>query len=966
VSAFVAHLWSERLVHRLCWTLVHSLWQGGAAVLLLAALLQGMRRSGGAARHAAACVGLALFGLCPLVTFYVLKNSGPPVIATEWQPATQLPETMIAPLKSVAMQPEVLAHPVSAASTKVSRSLHWSWEKWVVVTWLMGVCLLIMKHTAGWLVLQRLRTRGLFALESDWQSMVERLGTLMKLPRSAVVCWSSRVCVPIAFGWWRPMILLPLGLASGLSPAQIEMILAHEMAHLCRRDYLVNLVQSVVEMMLFYHPATWWMARQIRKEREHACDDLAVRAVKDSGAYARALVALAEFQMEGVPALALAAGKSQHGLYARVERLLRPRPQITTPRALPGLAAVLALILAASLPSGKQQVHAQAAKPDADKEIVRGTLFDRNGIALAITDKPDRQIVFDLDALVKAWAAEHGEILPTYQRHYLEKGDDPSKGQYHEMPMPDAVKMFEDVVLPKLGEHHLAESFDAKLFRERGRWQSKGDGRWRPNVPGTLVVYRRFMSEEDWKRAEAIKAQIPGMQPRVLHFRHYPYGALAAHLLGYVKEENLVEMLLNEKVGVAGAELTWERNLAPKVVNGRRVQSGDDVYLTLDARHQMIAEQTLRAAGVGRGAAVLMQVDSGDVLAMASVPSFAPTDFVPSITREKFESYAKDETNPLLNRTIAPYCPGSAFLPVPCLAAVMNGKGDPTYECAGSLQIGSKNMRCWVQTLQPAGHGKQNMAQALEASCNVYFYHLGMDTGIDAMESTARMLGLGVKTGCGLPQEDAGLIPGREWYEKREHGKWSHAMSANTAIGQGYVLTTPLQMAGVLSTVANGGTAWRPRLVERIVSKTEGRTDVAPRVRTADLREHGLTADGVKQIQSGLHEAVWGEHGASKRAASDTITIAGRTGTSQVWRSDGNKENQSWFVCYAPADHPRWALAVLVLGGKTGSGVAAPIARHILEQVAAVESGTLKVELKPLAPAKGHFDPIEKVEFPGE
>lgn len=970
------HAWSvSPLVHRICWALIHSLWEGIAVALLLVAVRALMRGCSASARHGAACVALLVFAACPVVTFAWMDRAQPSIVTSSAR--VEVSAERATPVVS---EPSIMdagsirpAEPIQRSKPiKAPRRLRW--EFWVVVAWMGGLGLLAMRHVVGWAFLQRLRRVGVSPLQPAMAGMVARLRRMLGLRRPVVVQWSDRVQSPSAFGWWRPIILLPLSLASGLSAQQWELILLHEMAHLRRHDYLINLMQTGIETLLFYHPVTWWISRQIRIEREHACDDAAARLSDDRLGYAGALTKLAELELS-LPSLALGAGASRHELYARIARLLRPAPSRFALRPLFGGLGASVVITGII---GAMAAYPSHAQSKGGEEPIRGDILDRNGVLLATTDKPDRQIVFSMPDVVKTWIAGHGKELPTYQARSKVKNEDKERTEV------DYARILDEAVTEPLQKAGLA----MVPMPESLTFAARRMGRY-PGA-GYPLVYRSWLSEDEFKSAEASKAGIPGMGTRIVKRRRYPLEAVAAHVVGYAISErysaddtsieDLVARGLDSTRGGVGTEKAWDNVLKAKLSPQSSHKRGDDIYLTLDTRHQMIVEQALRDAGVGRGAAVLTDVKTSDVLAMASVPSFDPNIFAPSISVENFQLLNNDKTYPLLSRATRAFAPGSAFCTVTSLAAVCAGHERDSYTCEGEVKYGTTSMRCWIARTG-GKHGALTLDQGLVNSCNCYFYQLGVATGADRMDEIGGLLRIGQKTDIGLREEDAGIMPGPKWFAQQEavrnppsntKVRWTDRQTANAAIGQGYALVTPLQMADVMCTIANDGVVWRPRLLDRTVSSADKSVSVQPKVREADLREHGLTASGLELIRKGLYDAVYGGAGSASSAASKEISIAGRSGTAQYWRAGGVSgdkmvtDNIAHFVGYAPADKPRWALAVLVQGAKSGGAVAAPIARRILEQVAALEAGQLNVEIKPLPPVKGHFDIIEEVKFSGE
>jgi penicillin-binding protein 2 len=381
------------------------------------------------------------------------------------------------------------------------------------------------------------------------------------------------------------------------------------------------------------------------------------------------------------------------------------------------------------------------------------------------------------------------------------------------------------------------------------------------------------------------------------------------------------------------------RALAAQLLDALASVTGDKLSLTLDARIQFIAEEALRA--VPRGAAVVLDAQTGDILAMASVPSFDPNGLTPEGRTE----LKADPTAPLSNRAIQAFAPGSTFMPIAALAGASKGLSEKRFSCTGSVTYGNRVLRCWIDLKDKGGHGELTVDTALKDSCGPFFYQLGNAAGIDTCFEMGKLLGLGNVSGLALPDESPGILPGPAWLnEISPTERWTPGHTANTAIGQGFVLVTPLQMARVTATIGNGGRVPSLRL----------RLD-APATPPVHLRDHGIPREALEPIRRGMRRVV--EEGTGKRAQVAGITVAGKTGTAQYWRDQNKKDNHTCFIAYAPADEPKLAICVLVQGAKSGGAVAAPIAARIIEN-------SLKPNPpapKPLDPAKGSFEPVEEV-----
>lgn len=388
--------------------------------------------------------------------------------------------------------------------------------------------------------------------------------------------------------------------------------------------------------------------------------------------------------------------------------------------------------------------------------------------------------------------------------------------------------------------------------------------------------------------------------------------------------------------------------LDPKVLP----KPGEVVYLTLDARVQAAAERALRK--VGRGAAVVLDSKNGDILAMASVPSFDPNS--PDVA-----TLEADETEPLLNRAINAYIPGATYKLVTALAGMRAGIDDQRFDCNGGVSFGDRFMKCWISG--KGSHGTPDLEQAMEVSCGPFFYQYADAAGMDQMEAVGEMLGIGQKTGIPLAGEQSGILDGPAHLAKTDPQEtWRPALTANVAIGQGQVLVTPLQLASVAATIANGGTSHVPRLVHRVVKESGAADHVEPtRVRSV-LSEQGIDAKGIERVRRGLWRVVNETAGTARKASIPDLPVAGKTGTAQYWRvaSDGSRvrDNHVLFAGFAPYDKPEYAIGVLAQGGRSGGGVAAPLAANILREITTSDAPPLAA----FSAAPGSFEPIDQIE----
>jgi penicillin-binding protein 2 len=398
-------------------------------------------------------------------------------------------------------------------------------------------------------------------------------------------------------------------------------------------------------------------------------------------------------------------------------------------------------------------------------------------------------------------------------------------------------------------------------------------------------------------------------------------------------------------------------------------RQGANVFLTLDARIQAIAEEALRA--VGRGAAVVVDPNNGNVLAMVSVPSFDPNTFIPSIKAKDWKALQKDEGDPLVNRAISALPPGSTFKIVTSLAGLRKKLATARFNCSGGVSYGDHYFKCWVAEKHYT-HGTLGLTDAIKVSCDAFFYQYGNAAGIQSIDAVGKMLGLGEESGIHLTGEQAGILPGPEWMQVHHpQERWSQAQTANVSIGQGYTLVSPLQLAVAYATVANGGVCYYPRFVDKVLNQDgtplldeHGKPVVppTPRVRT-DLRNE-FPPDQIDLVRKGLWKVVNEDGGTGGRARLKNVQVAGKTGTAQA-TDRGHKDTIAWFACYAPFDNPKYVVAVMVQGGEHGGSVACPIADRIMERALAIDEGKFDMQVAWLAPAHkpNPFQMIKEVSY---
>lgn len=467
----------------------------------------------------------------------------------------------------------------------------------------------------------------------------------------------------------------------------------------------------------------------------------------------------------------------------------------------------------------------------------------------------------------------------------------------------------------------------------------------RRRLPLPLIAWRD-VDEKAIARFAEQAGQMPGVDVQVESTRFYPYETLAGQTIGYVGRADIEQdgdepyhFYLPEVTGRSGLEKSLDEYLRGEAggrllrvdVTGyrrydfkqREPQPGQDVMLTLDMRAQALAEKVL---GTDAGAVVVLDPRNGDVLALASNPGFNPNEFIPGISAARWKELRDDPRTPLLNRAVAGgYAPGSTFKPVTAMAGLESGRcsANDVYNCPGYFQLGKATFRCWYHS----GHGNLTLRRAIEQSCNVYFFHMGLAMGEDRIYEMATRMGLGAKTGIDLDFEIAGLVPNDAWKRREMRDGWRDGDTCNVSIGQGALVITPLQMAQVTSVIANGGHLYRPRLVRGVRDFGDGKFELQP---PEPPREMNWNPANIELVRLGMRDVVNGERGSARRIALPGVTIAGKTGTAEFGRKEDRKRH-AWMIAFAPFEAPRYAVALLVDEGISGGETAAPRVRELLQ-----------------------------------
>lgn len=510
--------------------------------------------------------------------------------------------------------------------------------------------------------------------------------------------------------------------------------------------------------------------------------------------------------------------------------------------------------------------------------------------------------------------------------------------------------------------------------------------------------FRPVLVSDDISRDRALVIEeasttLPGVEIQVQPRREYPYGELVAHVLGYtgpIPKES-VEAYEDEGyaqtdlVGLAGLEVTFEEELRGQSgyravvvdVHGREVGSigepqeavpGHNLVLTIDASLQRVVaaalESALSAASRRSGVAIVLDPRNGAVLALVSLPSYDNNLFAAGISEPDYRELSEDPERPLVNHAIGGiYPPGSTFKIIPAAASLQEGVITTRTLLGDSTELDGANdgviwlpnryfpwdrrqdqpFYCWIHRLG-YGHGRINVVAALAESCDIFFYQLAggfrefEGLGLERLDQYTLLFGLGERTGIDLPAENPGLVPDARWKRLTYGQNWVTGDTYNMAIGQGYVLATPLQMVNATAAVANRGFLYRPQLVQRV---TDANGDIL-RDFTPDLiRELPISYENLAVVRQGMYEAVHWEHGTATGAAVPGVAVAGKTGSAEYFAdlnedgwadrdSEGNLPTHAWFTAFAPYEEPEVALVVLVEGGGEGSSVAVPVAAEIL------------------------------------
>jgi penicillin-binding protein 2 len=467
----------------------------------------------------------------------------------------------------------------------------------------------------------------------------------------------------------------------------------------------------------------------------------------------------------------------------------------------------------------------------------------------------------------------------------------------------------------------------------------------RPYDPVTIA---RDITFHQMARVETEIFTLPGISVDATNERDYVFKDLASHTLGFVGEISKKELkkyneenyAIGDLIGKAGIEFTSEDTLRGvkgtrvfevdalgrkiKVLNERPPVPGQDIILSIDKRLQLIAKESLRGRA---GAVVAIVPATGEILTMVSSPGYDPNMFLTPMAPEAWKQIIEDPLHPLENRAIrGQYPPGSIFKLGVVYAALVSKSISPkeTFFCPGEYTLGTSTYKCWKTT----GHGEVDILKAISESCDVYFYCVGEKLGIDKLSQYAFDIGFGRPTGIELRDELSGIVPTRAWKEKRFGRPWQAGESIITAIGQGFTLVTPMQVAKAMSALVNGGKLYTPRILASDKPKLEKVLDVSKR----DL----------DVIRMGLRMVVEGEHGTGRGIQDPMFSIGGKTGTAQVVKGYSSARadesdlpykyrDHAWFFGFSPVDVPEILVVAVVEHGGHGGSIAAPVVRDVIK-----------------------------------
>ncbi len=561
---------------------------------------------------------------------------------------------------------------------------------------------------------------------------------------------------------------------------------------------------------------------------------------------------------------------------------------------------------------------------------------------LQVTSRSQYELLADRNRIsMRLLAPKRGEILDRFGRPIATSTTD-----YRVNVIPEETKELQET-LKTLGEYIPISDRDNQRI-------TKAAAKQRSFLP---ISVANNLDWETFSNVNVNMPDLPGIQPDVGTSRYYPERELAAHLVGYVgsvSEEELtgdpllelpefkigkngIEKVLDDKLRGSAGNTKVEVNVLGRVIRELSRQDsipGDVTSLTIDLEIQKFAANRVHDESA---AIVVMNIHSGELLAVASTPSFDPNDFHNGISQKKWDGLRGDIRKPLINKAVSgQYSPGSTFKMMVALAGLEEGiiTADDTKYCNSQYRIGNRIAHCWNKN----GHGRINVVQALAQSCDVYFYDLALEVGIDKIHDMAARFGLGNRFDIGIMSEAKGINPNEEWKLGAQGVRWQGGDTANAGIGQGFVSTTPLQLVVMAARLVNGGKSVQPKIFL---------DDNEPKTVVPDI---GINPAHLRTVLQGMDDVYNHPRGTAfpYRIRNKDYKLGGKTGTTQVRRisvaerQEGVRKNEEkeWierdhalFVGYGPVENPKYAVSVLVEHGGGGSSVASPVARDVLEYI---------------------------------
>ncbi|MEI6654758.1 MAG: penicillin-binding transpeptidase domain-containing protein [Verrucomicrobiota bacterium] len=603
---------------------------------------------------------------------------------------------------------------------------------------------------------------------------------------------------------------------------------------------------------------------------------------------------------------------------------------------------------------------------------IRGEITDRNGILLA-RNLRNYEISFNLDEIQKAYRLQHAAdpaLKRGAKKDAMERGEEDK----------DIVEIVNTWTIKRFDQLHLTKNYNAGALRTHFLTH-------RGLVP---FSYRNDLTYDEFARCAEHNLELPGVYLSTRPLRQYPYAALASHILGHIKPWEPVDIpesakrkfnhYIGDAKGIAGIEqsmddilrgpegqkklLKDEKGHIIDMLDYTKPGVGAKLTLAIDARAQFHVENVIRRAG--RAAAVVMDVNTGEVIAMAAIPDYNPNDFIPSISQARWQGYLDNKKmDPFSNRAIKPFTPGSTFKPPTAISGALEGMASRSFSCDGFVPYGNIRIGCWIWSQHKSSHGLLTLPKAIQQSCNPYFMKLANTIGWKAMLTGFQMVGFGKATGIELPDESPGILPGsRSWRTANPSATMTPAITAMLAIGQADAMATPLQLCAMAACIGNGGKYYKPRLV-KYATAADGRRVIEDQPKlVVDLIAAGIKPADFELIRKGMWLAVNNPGGTAARVKIPGVEVAGKTGTAQTI-DDGKKSNNSWVICFGPYDKPKYAVCVLVQNGGSGGKVFGPLAHLILRGLFAQDNG-LKLPLNPQTAVLGNTTRIEEIVLPKE